>query len=139
MNSFFIVLAVFVVVFVGYSYFNYLRMTRFYNLPENDAIVTLTDKNFTKITSKGIVLIDFWASWCMPCKMMIPVLNQVAESLQGNAIVAKVNVEEYQRLAGKFQVRNIPTMLLMKDGKEVDRFVGVKSQDFLIKRIQSAN
>ncbi len=74
----------------------------------------------------------------MPCKMMAPVLNQVAENVQGPARVAKVNVEEYQNLAGKFKVRSIPTLLLLKDGKEVNRFVGVKSKDFLLKQIRNA-
>jgi len=124
-----------VVLFVGYSYLNYRRIKRLSNLPESEEISHLTDKNFNQQTAKGIVLIDFWASWCMPCKMMAPVLNQVAEAVHGQARVAKVNVEESQNLAGKYQVRSIPTLLLMKDGKEVDRFVGVKSKDFLLKQI----
>ncbi len=123
------------VLFVGYSYLNYRRIKRLSNLPESEEISHLTDKNFNQQTAKGIVLIDFWASWCMPCKMMAPVLNQVAEAVHGQARVAKVNVEESQNLAGKYQVRSIPTLLLMKDGKEVDRFVGVKSKDFLLKQI----
>ncbi|MCA1744208.1 MAG: thioredoxin [Bacteroidales bacterium] len=128
-------LITFVVLFVGYSYLNYRRIQRFSNLPDSEEIAHLTDKNFNQQTAKGIVLIDFWASWCMPCKMMAPVLNQVAAAVNGQAKVAKVNVEEFQNLAGKYQVRSIPTLLLLKDGIEVDRFVGVKSKDFLLKQI----
>lgn len=128
-------LITFVALFVGYSYLNYRRIKRFSNLPDSEEIAHLTDKNFNQQTAQGIVLVDFWASWCMPCKMMAPVLNQVAEAVHGQARVTKVNVEEFQNLAGKYQVRSIPTLLLLKDGKEVDRFVGVKSKDFLLKQI----
>jgi thioredoxin 1 len=138
MNPIFVGLIVFIVIFVGYSYLNYRRIKHFSKMPDSNEIIILTDKNFDKQTAKGIFLIDFWASWCMPCKMMAPVLNQVAEKVSGHAIVAKVNVEEFQNLAAKFQVRNIPTILLLKDGKEVDRFVGVKSKDFLLKQINKA-
>ncbi|GAO31225.1 thioredoxin [Geofilum rubicundum] len=138
MHPILIGLITFIVVFAGYSYLNYRRIKHFSKLPDSEEISHLTDKNFNKETAKGIVLIDFWASWCMPCKMMAPVLNQVAENVHGQARVAKVNVEEFQNLAGKFQVRSIPTLLLLKDGKEVNRFVGVKSKDFLLKKIRNA-
>ena len=82
-----------------------------------------------------IVLVDFWASWCAPCKMMAPVLNDVADELTGNANVGKVNVEQYQALAQKYQIRNIPTMILFKNGKEINRFVGVKNKEFLLQEI----
>jgi thioredoxin 1 len=68
--------------------------------------------------------------------MMAPVLNNLAEELNGNAFVGKIDVEQYQGLAQKFKIRNIPTMVLFKDGKEVERFVGIKTKDFLIKQIQ---
>ena len=135
MHPIIIGLITFIIIFVGYSYLNYRRIQHFSKLPNSDKIIHLTDKDFDKQTAKGIVLVDFWASWCMPCKMMAPVLNKVAEKAQGEAKVAKVNVEEYQKLADKFQVRSIPTLLFLKDGKEVSRFVGVKSKDFLLKQI----
>jgi thioredoxin 1 len=68
--------------------------------------------------------------------MMAPVLNEVADELSGNSHIGKVNIEEYQSLAQKFQVRNIPTLILLKNGKEINRFVGVKSKDFLLEQIQ---
>jgi len=109
------------------------------NIPaveDSDKILTLTDKNFQHQTKGRLVLVDFWAGWCAPCRMMAPVLNELAEELKGNSHVGKVNIEQYQSLAQKFQVRNIPTMILLKNGKEVNRFVGVKTKDFLLQHLQ---
>jgi thioredoxin 1 len=112
---------------------------RMKNIPvvaDNDKILTLTDKNFQHQTKNKLVLVDFWANWCAPCRMMAPVLNEVADELSGNSHIGKVNIEEYQSLAQKFQVRNIPTLILLKNGKEINRFVGMKSKDFLLEQIQ---
>jgi len=112
---------------------------RMKNIPivaDSDKILTLTDKNFQHQTKNKLVLVDFWANWCAPCRMMAPVLNEVADELSGNSHIGKVNIEEYQSLAQKFQVRNIPTLILLKNGKEINRFVGMKSKDFLLEQIQ---
>ena len=98
-------------------------------------VLTLTDQNFQQQTKNKVVLIDFWASWCAPCRMMAPVLNDVATELKGNSHVGKVDIQQYQSLANKFRVRNIPTMILLKNGTEVNRFVGIKSKEFLLKEI----
>jgi thioredoxin 1 len=110
------------------------------NIPvvaDNDKILTLTDKNFRHQTKNKLVLVDFWASWCAPCRMMAPVLNEVADELSGNSHIGKVNIQEYQSLAQKFQVRNIPTIILIKNGQEINRFVGIKSKEFLLQQIKS--
>ena len=109
------------------------------NIPvvaDSDKILTLTDKNFQFQTKNRLVLVDFWASWCAPCRMMAPVLNEVASELTGSSHIGKVNIEQFQSLAQKFQVRNIPTMILFKNGKEVNRYVGIKSKDFLLDQLQ---
>ncbi len=103
---------------------------------DNDDIIKLTDKNFDHQTKNRVVLVDFWAEWCMPCRMMAPVLNDLAGDLNGNAYVGKVDVEQNRELAQKHNIRNIPTMVLFKNGKEVNRFVGVKTKDFLKSQIQ---
>ena len=111
---------------------------RMKNIPvvdDNDNILTLTDKNFQHQTKNKLVLVDFWASWCAPCRMMAPVLNDVANELTGNSHVGKVNIEQYQFLAQKFRVRNIPTLILLKNGMEVNRFVGIKNKEFLLQQI----
>lgn len=101
------------------------------------SILELTDKNFQFQTKDKLVLVDFWASWCAPCRMMAPVLNDVAVELPEDSFVGKVDVEANQTLAQKYQVRSIPTMILFKNGKEVSRFVGIKSKEFLLQQIKS--
>jgi len=81
------------------------------------------------------VLVDFWAEWCMPCKMMIPVLNELAEEVDGSVSIAKLNVDEQKKTAAGFKVRSIPTMILFRNGKEIHRFVGVKTKDYLLKEL----
>jgi thioredoxin len=115
-----------------------IARSRMKNIPvvaDNEKILTLTDKNFQNQTKNRLVLIDFWAGWCVPCRMMAPVLNEIAGELTGNSHVGKVNIEQYQVLAQRFRVRNIPTLILLKNGREINRFVGVKSKEFLLQQI----
>jgi thioredoxin 1 len=111
------------------------KMKNIAKVEDNESIIVLSDKNFQHQTRGRIVLVDFWAGWCVPCKMMAPVLNDLTEELKGKAFVGKVDVEKYQALAQKFNVRNIPTMVLFRDGKEINRFIGIKTKDFLISHI----
>lgn len=112
------------------------RMKKMPVVPDNQHVINLTQQNFKSVTQSGIVLVDFWAAWCMPCKMMAPILNEVAEETAGKAKICKLNIEEQQSLANTFKVRSIPTMILFKNGKEVDRVVGVKTKDYLINKIE---
>jgi len=105
---------------------------------DHEKILTLTDKNFNNQTKNKLVLVDFWAAWCAPCRMMAPVLNEVAGELTQKSHVGKVNIEQYQILAQKYKVKSIPTMILFKNGKEINRFVGIKSKDFLLQQIQKS-
>lgn len=97
----------------------------------------LTSADFEEVTSKGTVLIDFWATWCGPCRMLGPVLDQVAAEVGDDAVIAKVNVEEEQELAAKFGVRSIPAIFILKDGKVVKDFVGLKDKATLVEAIKS--
>ena len=125
-----------IAVFVGLILMARGRMKNIPIVEDNKNILTLTDKNFQQQIKNKLVLVDFWASWCAPCRMMAPVLNDVATELKGNSYVGKVNIEQYQSLAQKFQVRNIPTLILLRNGKEINRFIGVKSKDFLLQQIR---
>jgi thioredoxin len=124
---------------VAFGIFFFTAQAKMKNIPlvaDHEKILTLTDKNFQHQTKGKIVLVDFWASWCAPCRMMAPILNDMAEELNGNLYIGKVNIEQYQSLAQKFRVRNIPTMILLKNGVEINRFVGIKNKDYLLKQIQ---
>lgn len=108
------------------------------NTPEpktSPKIRQLTNKNMRVLTMKGLLLVDFWASWCAPCKLMLPVLNEIAESDNPRITVGKVNVDQQKALAKKYRIRNIPTLILFKDGKEVSRIQGVKSKTAVMKEI----
>lgn len=78
-----------------------------------------------------LVLVDFWAPWCGPCKMVAPELEAIAEKYDGKAIIAKVNVDNFGRLAEKYSIRGVPTLLFIKDGQEVSRIVGYKPRQEL--------
>jgi len=133
----FVGLAVALIVF--YFYYKILKLKN--AIPEKDHqhIRVLTDQNFQNQIRSGLTLVDFWAEWCMPCKMMVPVLNEVAEEVKGNAGIGKINIEQHQSVAAKYNVRSIPTMILFKNGKEFKRYVGVKSKDFLVNQIKQNN
>ncbi|OUO35406.1 thioredoxin [Flavonifractor sp. An306] len=89
------------------------------------AIIHLTKDGFDKATASGISMVDFWASWCGPCKMLAPVMEELADKYEGKALVGKVNVDDAPDLAMRFGVMSIPTVVFLKDGKEFDRKVGV--------------
>lgn len=97
------------------------------------AVVHITSDNFDSevLQASEPVLLDFWAGWCGPCMMLGPVIEELAGEVS-DAKIAKVNVDEQPELAGQFQVMNIPTLIVMKDGKIVNRDVGVKSKDELL-------
>ena len=100
-------------------------------------ILNLKDDNFDKeITkAKGVALVDFWAGWCMPCKMVAPTVEAIAKDYAGKVKVAKVEVDEAGEVASRFNVMNIPTLILFKDGKAVDRIVGVTPKEDIAKRL----
>jgi len=126
------------VLVVAVFIFRTIAMAKIKNTPmvaDHAKVLTLTEQNFQQQTKNKVVLVDFWATWCAPCRMMAPVLNDVATELKGNSHVGKVDIQQYQSLANKFKVRNIPTMILLKNGAEVNRFVGIKSKEFLLKEI----
>ena len=105
-----------------------------------EAVLKVTDSSFDNEVAQSAtpVLVDFWAEWCGPCKMMSPILDKVAPLYQGRLKIAKLNVDENQDSPAKFGVMNIPTMILFKNGKEVERIIGAMSQNELQNKIDRA-
>lgn len=102
------------------------------------AVITLTSENFEEqvLKSKQAVLVDFYADWCVPCKMMAPVVEAVAERYAGQLITGKMNLDENLDLAEGYGVQSIPTLIVFKDGKETGRTVGVQTKSELEKFIK---
>lgn len=138
MHTTLIVTGIIVAVMVFLFYKASARMKKIPLVADHQKILTLTETNFQRQTKNKVMLVDFWASWCAPCRVMAPVLNDVADNLTGNLHVGKVNIEQYQSLAQRFKVRSIPTLILFKNGIEIKRFVGMKDKEFLLKQITKA-
>jgi len=139
MQTVLIVIGSIVVAFVILNIYARIKMKNTPQVDNHKDILTLSEKNFQQQTKGKVVLVDFWAAWCAPCRMMAPVLNDVADGLSGNQKVGKINIEQQQSLANQFKVRSIPTLILFRNGKEVKRFVGIKQKDFLIREIQEVS
>lgn len=96
------------------------------------SIVNITDDTFKNEISNGLVLVDFWAPWCGPCKMIAPVLEEINEEMGDQVKIAKLNVDDNQVTTGEFGVMSIPTLLLFKDGEVVEKVIGFQPKENLV-------
>jgi len=101
-------------------------------------IKKLTDDNFESEIASGITLVDFFAEWCGPCRMMTPILEQIASENYKGAAIAKLDIDSEQKTSSQFQVTSVPTLILFKDGKEINRLVGLRDADAIKEFIDSA-
>ena len=99
--------------------------------------IELTNENFQATVSEGVALVDFWAPWCGPCRMIAPVIEELAEEFDGKAKICKVNTDEEQEIAVEFGIRSIPTLIFMKNGEIVDQIVGAQSKQVLADKLNS--
>lgn len=101
--------------------------------------VTITNENFASLKGGNLPLVvDFWAEWCGPCKMISPIVSQLAEEYDGRLVVGKCNVEDCEDIAAEYGIRNIPTLLFFKGGQLVDKFVGAANKAKLQEKFEAA-
>lgn len=122
---------------VGIMAFRFMNNSNSHKNSNSMKVLTLTTDNFQSETKSRITVVDFWASWCMPCRMMGPIIEKFAENADESVRVGKVNVDENPTIAQEFAVRSIPTIIFFKDGKEAARCVGLTSKETLQKTVES--
>ncbi|NIM11676.1 MAG: thioredoxin [Candidatus Aminicenantes bacterium] len=106
-------------------------------MTENNAVKNISDEDFEKITGSGVTLVDFWAPWCYPCRIQAPILEKLAEKIGDKAQICKLNVDENGEVAMKYGITGIPTLLIFKDGKIVNQFMGVQDDKILISALEA--
>ena len=100
--------------------------------------VQITSENFEGLKNGSLpFVLDFWATWCGPCRMVSPILSELAEKYDGKIVVGKCDVEEHEELAAEFGIRNIPTILFFKNGEQVDKIVGAVSKDKFVEKFEA--
>lgn len=135
MKTTLIIIGVIALLVLALVWFMKQKIRTLSDVKSSDNILVLSDNNFAQKLKGKTVLVDFWAEWCMPCKMMLPILNDLSADLPKGYHVAKLDVDKHQRTAQKYAVKSIPTLILFRNGKEIDRFVGVKSKAYLKKQM----
>ena len=106
-------------VVVGYILYSFFMAKKRMNKPPSENVNILSDDNFDKSIKSGVALVDFWAAWCGPCRVLGPIVDEIADEMGDKAKVCKVDIDKNQLTARKFGIKNIPTLLLFKDGKPV--------------------
>ena len=122
---------------IGYIVYNFLKAKKRMNKPPSENVKILSDENFKATINSGVSLVDFWAAWCGPCRVQGPIVDEVADEIGNKANICKLDIDQHQKTAKLLGIQSIPTMLLFKDGKIVEKFVGVKPKGVLLKAVSA--
>ncbi len=123
-------------------FFQAIRLEQFTNEESNmsnSAVKKVSSTDFKSTIEKGLILVDFFAEWCAPCRMQVPVLEELAEEMKEQVNVCKLDIDQAQDIAQEYQVTSVPTLILFKDGKEINRTVGLHNLDQLKELVLEAN
>jgi thioredoxin 1 len=122
---------------LAYIIYMFIRNRNRMKRPPSANVKILTDGNFNATIKNGVSLVDFWAAWCGPCRVQGPIVDEIADEMGDKAKICKLDIDQHKKTAGQLGIQSIPTLLIFKDGKMVQKFVGVKSKPILIKAINS--
>jgi thioredoxin 1 len=136
MSIFLWILGGVVLVFSAMLIYTRIKLRAYNNVKEHENIINLNDSNFNQQIKSGITVVDFWATWCMPCKVMVPVLNELSIELKGKVKVCKLDVDKAKSTSARFSIRSIPTLIIFKNGKEMKRVTGVKSKAAIMAELE---
>lgn len=122
---------------IGYIFYTFIKTRKRMNRPASENTIILSDDNFEKTIKSGVSLVDFWAAWCGPCKVQGPIVDEVADEIGDKANICKLDIDHNQKTARMLGIQSIPTTMIFKNGKAVQKFVGVKPRQVLIKALNS--
>jgi len=135
---FWIIVGVLAVWLIYAFYRRYKMLSGISGKPDSDKLNILTDATFKKQIAKGVSLVDFWAEWCTPCKIQGPIVSEIAEEISDKAKICKLDVQHNLKASQQLGIRNIPTIIIFKEGKVFKQFVGVKTKTVLLKALKQA-
>jgi thioredoxin 1 len=130
-----VVLFVFIIIITFYQRYQLKRGAD--KMQDSEQVISLTDETFGEAISSGVTLVDFWASWCGPCRAQNPVINKIAEEYSDKAKICKINVDNHKKAAIQMKIKNIPNIIIFKDGEAVMQIIGVKPKYQITKALDS--
>jgi thioredoxin 1 len=122
---------------LAYIVYMFIRNRNRMKKPPSENVKILTDGNFNATIKNGVSLVDFWAAWCGPCRVQGTIVDEIADEIGDKANICKLDIDQHKKTAGQLGIQSIPTILIFKDGKMVQKFVGVKPKPVLIKAINA--